>query len=108
MHVIVCTLIHLALSKLSTVVNLFSTEMTNKSFNIIRLLTGKVMMIDGAVCEAEDGANSEQKEVAILPFKSHPNPKDVSGVLFISTSECWNATLCCNSSGIVIWYIFSV
>ena len=52
------------------------------------------MMIDGTVCEAEDDATSEQKEVAILPFKSHPNPKNVSGVLFISTFQCWNATLC--------------
>ena len=92
--IIVCTLINLALSKLCTVFNLYFLRNYNKSFNIIRLLTGKVMMADGAVCEAEDDANSEQKEIAILPFKSHPNPKNVSGVLFISTSECWNATLC--------------
>ena len=41
---------------------------------------GKVLMIDGAVWDAELDEFSYQKMMNVLPIKSHPNPRKVSSV----------------------------
>ena len=43
---------------------------------------GKVLMIDGAVWDAELDKFSYQKMVNVLPIKSHPNPRKVSFVSY--------------------------
>ena len=43
---------------------------------------GKVLMIDGAVWDAELSKFSYQKMMNVLPIKSHPNPRKVSFVSY--------------------------
>ena len=48
---------------------------------------GKVLMIDGAVWDAELDEFSYQKMMNVLPIKSHPNPRKVSLVPYCLTLQ---------------------